>query len=87
MDYNKIMQKARKINAKRDAIDRKAGFGAPPDGPLDLYIRTAMGAINAGISLEDWDCIAEGQAMLEEIELIVRLQLNPSASRKIYLKD
>ena len=79
MDYEKIMRRARRVNAKRDRDERKAGFAAPSDGPLSQQIRTAMSAIEAGIRVKDWNCIAEGQAMLEllaekshqlEIELV-----------------
>jgi hypothetical protein len=31
------------------------------------YLRTAISAIHAGLSCEDWDCVAEGYVMLEDI--------------------
>ena len=70
--YSNIMQKARETNIKRDMIDRKNGFVIPKDTKLDDYVRNVMCAIQCGISTNDWNCIAEAQAMLEDIELKLR---------------
>ncbi len=75
----KLMIKARKTNKGRDEIDHKSGFASPDISPL-YHIRTAMSAIGSGVSgmvrgaksKGDLDCIAEGLAMLEELELLLR---------------
>lgn len=66
--YNQLMQRAREVNARRDESERKMGLGTPDQGPLSLQLRTVMSAIQAGIISEDWNAVAEGQAMLEVIE-------------------
>lgn len=71
MKYNELMERARKTNAKRDKDERKAGFAANSVFAPDLQLRTAMSAIQAGIAVEDWNCIAEAQAMLEHLHLVV----------------
>jgi hypothetical protein len=65
LNYEELMQKARKTNAERDEIDRKAGFATPGDGASILLLRTAMSAIETGIVTNDWNSVAEGLAMLE----------------------
>jgi hypothetical protein len=72
MNYDELMSNARRTNAKRDKQDRKNNFAAPGDLPLVEHIRTAMMAIEAGIKTDDWENIAEGQAMLEDA--VKRLQ-------------
>lgn len=72
MNYDKLMAAARKTNQERDGTDRAVGVAAPGDGPLSLYLTTAMQAIECGIMTDDWACVAEGQAMLEEIEKQLR---------------
>lgn len=71
-DYKKIMLKARKTNMERDDIDRSIGRPAPPDTTDDLFCRIAMSAIECGIKTDDWNAVAEGQAMLEMLELRLR---------------
>ena len=62
-----ILARARATNRHRDKLDRKNGFAAPSDCPVDVALGTAMGAIYAGLSSSDWNCIAEGYAMLEDV--------------------
>lgn len=71
MKYETLMAKARRTNAKRDQDEREVGFAAPSDCTPDLQLRTAMMAIQAGIEMDDWDCIAEAQAMLEHLHLVI----------------
>lgn len=68
MNYDKLMAEARALNTKRDQIDRSGGFSAPSDGSMHMLLITAMLAIEAGIKLADWSVVAEGQAMLEDLE-------------------
>lgn len=67
MDYEKIMKIARRVNQNRSKIDRKNGFAAVEDVSNLMQIETAMEAIKCGIITNDWDCVAEGQAMLESL--------------------
>ena len=79
-DFDVLIRKARATNRRRDASERRSGFASPSDGPLDLTLRTVMSALEAGIRTDDWDCIAEGFAMLEDLEIAVRAaQLNGGA--------
>lgn len=71
MNYNELMTKARKTNAKRDKDEREVGFMAASDGTPEDQLRTAMCAIQCGIVINDWECIAEAQAMLEHLHLVV----------------
>ena len=67
MDYDKIMAKAKKTNAKRDKDERDSGFAAPMDNGPFQYLRTAAAAIESGIKTDDWDSVAEGLVMIEDI--------------------
>ena len=68
MDYNKLMKRARDQNKRFDRLDIKAGGTPMHKQPVMVQIRTAMAAIECGIKTADWNNVAEGQAMLEEIE-------------------
>lgn len=71
MNYKELLSKAKATNAKRDQDDREVGFQAASDGTPDMQLRTAIGAIEAGIVTDDWDCIAEAQAMLLHLHKVV----------------
>jgi hypothetical protein len=64
-DYEALMDEARLTNAFRDETDRRNGFATPTSG-RDL-VTTVMLALKAGIVTGDWTCVAEAQAMLEEL--------------------
>lgn len=71
-EVRRLVDKARKTNDRRDAIERKAGFGVPGDIGDDDLIRTAMLAILSGMQgggrhAGDWDCIAEGYEFLVDL--------------------
>lgn len=67
LKYAKLMDRARKVNAKRDADEAAVGFlAASKDTPLGI-IRTAMAAIRCGVLTDDWDAICEGQVLLETL--------------------
>ena len=68
----RLVAKSRITNAKADASDRSHGFGAPPDYPPDLLLRTAMGAIACGLEHQDFNAVAEGYVML--IDLHTKIQ-------------
>ena len=70
--FNRLMAQAHKTNKTRDEIERDIGAATPNDGPLDLRLRTPMQAIQSGIMLEDWSCVAEGLVMLQVLHRDIR---------------
>jgi len=66
------LNRARKINRGRDALDRKSGAAAPGDCPLEAHLRTILEALKVGFDAQNWDCVAEGIAMLEDAEVRAR---------------
>lgn len=67
--YERLMNRARKVNKSRDCDDHKTGFAAPSDCDLPSHLRNAISAITAGLQGGDWNCIAEGLDMLQLAEL------------------
>lgn len=67
MNYEELMAKARKTNQSRSRSEHKAGFASPEDCDPGHHIRTVMTAIQCGIEVKDWNAVAEGQAMLEDV--------------------
>lgn len=61
---NKLLALAHRTNARRDRLERKWGMAAPSDCSLKLHLRTVEQALMAGITVEDWEVIAEGIDML-----------------------
>ena len=62
-----LMMQARSRNDRMDTIDN-LNKGATPDEQL----RTAITAIEAGLQIEDWDCIAEGCCIIQDVEVFLR---------------
>lgn len=69
--YKRLMDKARRTNRERDSLDRQNRGVAPVDMPLSMQLRTAIGALACGVSMQDWDCVAEGLDILQHAELQV----------------
>ena len=67
--YEELMRVARLTNKRRDRDEREVGFATPSDGGPGEIIKTAMFAIEAGIRSKDWSCVAEAQALLEELRI------------------
>lgn len=65
MDYQKLMDNARKTNLELDQGEESVGLLSERKAHPFVNIRTAMMAIEAGIKVGDWSCIAEAQALLE----------------------
>jgi hypothetical protein len=63
--FRALLARARRTNANRDRIDRSCGAAAPGDCPADILVNTVLDALECGISLKDWDCVAEAYDMLE----------------------
>jgi hypothetical protein len=70
-NYEALMKRARKTNRQRDEIDRLNGNKTPAECGLRELIRTAMAAIKGGIASGQWEPVAEGQAMLEEVKIVL----------------
>ena len=66
MNYEELILKAKAANLKRDTVDRQSGYAAPGDRGLAPHLEVASAAIEAGIRMGDWDCIAEGLVMLHD---------------------
>lgn len=79
MNYQQLIEKARRANKQRDQLDRRNGFAAPNDGPIGMLFATAFAAIEAGITTEDWSAIAEGLVMLQDDP---RIQMMIEACKK-----
>lgn len=65
MDYQKLMDDARKTNLERDQGEESVGLLSERKAHPFVNIRTAMMAIETGIKVADWSCVAEAQALLE----------------------
>ena len=48
-------------------MERKAGLGAVSDCPPDMIVRTAISALEAGLTTKDWNCVAEAADMLAKM--------------------
>jgi hypothetical protein len=72
--WRALVSKARTTNSTRDHDDRKAGWAAP-SASLFLLLRTGLEAVSTGLCCEDWDCVAEGFVMLQELEHTLRPEL------------
>lgn len=71
MDYEKLMTKARETNAKRDQMDKEAGFATPWQAGADAVLLTIRDAIKCGIVTNNWSNVAEAQAILEKMIEVV----------------
>ncbi len=67
-----LLRRARKHNDVLDAIDRKSGHATPMDCPPDMQLRTVMDALTCGIETRSWSAVAEGLALLQNMELHIR---------------
>jgi hypothetical protein len=72
MNYDALMKKARKTNESRDKEEEQVGYLNPSEGLWSMRIATAISAIECGIKVNDWNAVAEGQAMLEKLVADVR---------------
>lgn len=69
-----LLAKAHATNDQRDAQDKANGNAIPGDAQLgfDGWLRDALCALGAGLDAKDWNCVAEGAAMIQECELQIR---------------
>jgi len=66
MNYEELIAKAKATNLERDIIDRQSGYTAPSDRGLIPHLEVVSAAIEAGIRMDDWNCVAEGLVMLQD---------------------
>lgn len=66
-----LLTKARRKNAKMSRIEQGQGRMLS-EQDFDLQLRTAMTAIAVGINIGDWDCVAEGLGMIQDVEASLR---------------
>jgi len=64
--FDRLMAEARETNRRRDQSDRASGFCAPADASLFYHLSASKEALKVGVVTEDWTCVAEGLAMVEE---------------------
>jgi len=64
MNAEELIRKAEMTNAERDRIEQANGMAPPSDCPLPMHLRTIDSALEAGLRMGDWDCVAEGLVML-----------------------
>ena len=67
MTWEQRLEKAKRTNRERDAADRSVGFATPAEAGDPAYLATALEAIKAGGKIQDWDLVAEGVVMLEDL--------------------
>jgi P2-related tail formation protein len=63
-DADDLLRDAAETNARRDSIERAAGFAAHEDLPPMMQLRTVVMALDAGLRIHDWTCVAEAADML-----------------------
>ena len=71
MNYSELMDAARKQDEAFEAVEVEVGTLPLRNAPLIMQLKTAMAAIEAGIVLDDFSTVAEGQVILERIVKIL----------------
>lgn len=86
-----LLKIARGTNTRRDKIEEDAGFASPGEGTWDLHLRTAIIAIGCGIAMvtprpkrndPGWQAIAEGLAMVQDVEKRIRIAMEQEIEKK-----
>lgn len=67
-----LHKKATKLVASMQAAEVLSGIASPENLSVDAHLRTVIAALCAGLSSQDWNCVAEALAMLQSAELRVR---------------
>lgn len=65
--FDAIMERARQTNRHRDAIAKSCHNPVPRECGPAVYVAAAMEAVETGVRVRDWDAVAEGLAMLEDL--------------------
>lgn len=65
--FAEIMDRARHTNRERNRTDKACDIPVPRDCGPAIYLSAAISAIETGVMTEDWDPVAEGLAMLEDL--------------------
>jgi hypothetical protein len=67
-EFADIMERARQTNRHRDAIAKSCRSQVPRECGPAMYLAAAMEAVETGVRVTDWDSVAEGLAMLEDLQ-------------------
>jgi hypothetical protein len=66
MDLKKLLNEARIRANLMDKIDHDAGYATPADVGAMHMLRTGIGAIECGITRDEWDAVADGLLLLHQ---------------------
>lgn len=66
-EYTDRMDRAGATNRKRDQVDANCGMILARDRGPAVYLLQAMSAIETGLKCDDWDYVAQGLAMLQDL--------------------
>jgi len=67
-EFAAIMARARETNRERERTDRACNVPVPRDCGPGVYLTEAISAIECGVRVHDWEVVAEGLAMLEDLK-------------------
>ena len=77
-----LVEKAKRTNQTRDQWEREAGFCAISDEEPWQQVRTALFAMEAGLIGGDFDAIAEGYAILDNLAIALAPEKHKDTLRK-----
>ncbi len=67
-EFTDIMARARTTNRERDLIEKACDVPVPRDCGPAAYLTAAIDAIECGVMVRQWDAVAEGLAMLQDLK-------------------
>ena len=73
-DPTALVTRARKTNKQRSEDERQSGLTTPEGRGKLLLLQTAKVALWCGMSVSDWNAVAEGYAMLETLEAVLQIE-------------
>lgn len=71
MNFDAAIKAARERSAQMDEVDRRNGLATPSEAP-ETIVATAMAALQAAISLGNWDVVADAYVLLEQKQKVER---------------
>ena len=79
MDIQERMRLARKRVARMYASDRKHGLATPAHAPVASHAATALEALEAALTTEDWELVEDAYLLLEGV--VNRLRAGEAVAR------
>lgn len=67
-EFTDIMARARSTNRERDLIEKACNIPVARDSGPAAYLKAAIDAIECGVMVREWDAVAEGLAMLQDMK-------------------